>query len=34
MAGITLAQAKLLGLDDLGAGLAETIVTVDRKSVV
>lgn len=29
MAGITLAQAKLLGLDDLGAGLAETIVTVN-----
>lgn len=29
MASITLAQAKLLGLDDLGAGVAESIVTVN-----
>ena len=29
MASITLAQAKLLGLDDLGAGIAESIVTVN-----
>lgn len=29
MSSVTLAQAKLLGLDDLGAGVAETIVTVN-----
>lgn len=29
MSSITLAQAKLLGLDDLGSGVAESIVTVN-----
>lgn len=29
MASVTLAQAKLLGLDDLAAGVSETIVTVN-----